>query len=70
MQADQDLHCPLIESMYAVVSVDEQRMSRSDCMYVFALLDLLCLCMALKDLIPTLYIISSFSMNTYVAGTH
>ena len=39
-QAGLVLRCPLTESMDTVVYVDEQRMSRSDCMDAHAELDL------------------------------
>ena len=44
------LHCLLTDSMDTVVHVDEQRMSRSDCMNEHADLDLSCLHMAYRSL--------------------
>ena len=41
-QADLGIHGPLTGSLDIVVSVDEQRMSRSDCTYAHAQQDLHC----------------------------
>ena len=63
VQAEQGHSCPLTELMNNVASVDEKRMSRSDCRDAHAHLDLRCLRMALAPFSQVAHCMNSF-LNT------